>query len=52
VGLKAGLNVLERENRLTVPEFEPQIVHPRPNLSIEYAVAVSLVPLKIQKYEF
>lgn len=52
MGLKAGLNVLERETRLPVPELEPRIVQQRPSLSTEYVVAVSLVPLKIQNYEF
>ena len=51
-GPQSQSGVLERENRLPVPEFEPRIVQPRPSLSTEYAVAVSLVPLKIQNYEF
>lgn len=51
MGLKTGLDVLERENRLPVPEIELRIVQPRPSLSTEYAIAVFLVPLKVRNYE-
>ena len=52
MGLKAGLDVLERESSIPVQEFEPRIVQPRPSLSTEYVVAVSLMALEIQNYEF
>ena len=50
--LKTGLDVLERENRVPVPEIELGIVQPRPSPSTEYPVVVFLVPLKIRPYEF
>jgi hypothetical protein len=51
VGLKVCLDVLERESRLPLPEFEPRIVQPRSSPSTDNSVAVSLVPLKTQNYE-
>jgi len=51
-GRQSQAGVLERENHLPVPEFEPRIVQPRPSLCTDYAVEVSLVPLKIQNFEF